>query len=1036
MNSEASFTGYNTGFQVGQNPGQINSQFYYNYYNQPDDSKAIDPELDKQRIEKEKGGLLRDSYCWVLKHDNFKRWRDAAVAQMLWIKGDPGKGKTMLICGIIDELSKTAIYENINIAYVFCQATNNRINSATAVLKGLMLMLGRHQPSLQAHIPTRFLDNENGWFQLYNAFRKILQDPTLKSTYLMIDALDECTIDRNRLLEILEEYSSGSSHVKWIVSSRNWPSIERYLNNTTGIRLQLELNEDNLAAAVESFIKYKVEELTKRNKYNLEKRKMVENHLQSNAKGTFLWVALVCKQLDDISPRHLQKKLKDFPPGLHEFYCRMFNNIQDVNDDTELCLSLLGIVTTVYRPITLDELSLILELQEKLTSEDLQEIVKLCGSFITLQNCTIKLVHQSAQDFLLEYAPRDIAPKGIQYIHYSIFSKSLESVHTHLERDIYNLKDHTLSISEVRQPDPDPLATMQYACRYWVDHLIDYFNIEETTEELPETNILNSFLCQDFLHWLEALSLSGGISEGAKSILKLEGSLKTRTADGKFIHRVQDAYRFIIYHRVMLEQYPLQVYTSAIFFSPQSSITKIQYMSAELAWISGARVVEESWGACLQTLEGHHNWVTSVVFSHDSTRLASASNDKTIKLWDSSSGACLQTLEGHNNWVYSVVFSHDSKQIASASSDETIKLWDSSSGTCLQILKGHNNSVTSVAFSPDSIQLASASDDKTVKLWDVSSGACLHTLEGHDNWVTSVVFSHNSKQLASASSDKTIKLWDVSSRVCLQTLEGHNKSVRSVVFSPDSTQLASASDDKTVKLWDVSSGACLQTLESHHGAVCSVVFSYDATRLASASDDKTVKLWDVSSGACLQTLEGHDNLVRSVSFSHDCKQLASASEDKTVKLWDASSGACLPSPQALEDHSNSIRSVVFSHDFTRLASASWDKTVKLWDASSGLCLHTLEGHNNWVILVVFSHDSTQLASASSDKTIKLWDSSSGTCLQTLKGHANWIRSVVFSYNSTQLASASDDKTVKLWDASSGACLQTCGTPAAARACRH
>jgi WD40 repeat protein len=183
-----------------------------------------------------------------------------------------------------------------------------------------------------------------------------------------------------------------------------------------------------------------------------------------------------------------------------------------------------------------------------------------------------------------------------------------------------------------------------------------------------------------------------------------------------------------MYHKGAIESSPLQAYASALLFSPTRSQIRGLFKEEELKGITTKLAMGEEWGACLQTLEDHSSDVTSVAFSHNSTRLASTSEDSTVKIWDASSGACLQTLEGHSSEVTSVAFSHDSTRLASASWDSTVKIWDASSGMCLQTLKGHISDVTSVAFSHDSTRLASASDDSTVKIWDASSGACLQTL--------------------------------------------------------------------------------------------------------------------------------------------------------------------------------------------------------------------------------------------------------------------------------------------------------------------
>ncbi|MFB2898616.1 hypothetical protein ACE1CI_37355, partial [Aerosakkonemataceae cyanobacterium BLCC-F50] len=218
--------------------------------------------------------------------------------------------------------------------------------------------------------------------------------------------------------------------------------------------------------------------------------------------------------------------------------------------------------------------------------------------------------------------------------------------------------------------------------------------------------------------------------------------------------------------------------------------------------------------------------------------------------------------------------------ILSGSDDKTLKLWDTS-GKLLQTFRGHQNSVSAVTFSADGKTILSGSDDNTLKLWD-TSGKLLQTFRGHQNSVNAVTFSADGKTILSGSDDKTLKLWDTSGKL-LQTFIGHQGSVRAVAFSADGKTILSGSDDKTLKLWDTS-GKLLQTFTGHQSSVFAVAFSRDGKTILSGSDDKTLKLWDTS-GKLLQTFTGHQNSVNAVAFSRDGKTILSGSDDKTLKLW-------------------------------------------------------------------------------------------------------------------------------------------------------
>jgi WD40 repeat protein len=416
----------------------------------------------------------------------------------------------------------------------------------------------------------------------------------------------------------------------------------------------------------------------------------------------------------------------------------------------------------------------------------------------------------------------------------------------------------------------------------------------------------------------------------------------------------------------------------------------------------------------LATLTRHASTVNWVALSKD--RLASGSNDKTVKLWnfEKRQEPPIVLPEGGDSITGN--FSPDGKTLATGSSDGTVSLWSVATGEKLKTLKGHSEQVQWVEFSPDGKTLASASFDKTVRLWDTVSEKSFK-LEGHTDVVNWASFSHDGRTVASASMDRTVRLWDVktrSSKLDRPLLE-INEPVVAVVFLGDSKELATGSTDGTVKLWDAVTGKSKTLLEKSGYVVNWLDFSRTNKTLAVASWDGSVKLLDVVTGSKLPILKGHAGAVVAAIFAPEGKQLVTGSEDGTVKLWNT---VTPPQQNTLECHGE--MSLAFSPDSKTLASASLDGTVILCDVASRNPLGPpLKDHRGAVNSVAFSPDSKTLASASADGTVILWNAASRNPLgPPLKDHRGAVNSVAFSPDSKTLASASADGTVILWDVAS------------------
>jgi len=462
-------------------------------------------------------------------------------------------------------------------------------------------------------------------------------------------------------------------------------------------------------------------------------------------------------------------------------------------------------------------------------------------------------------------------------------------------------------------------------------------------------------------------------------------------------------------------------------------------------------------------LEGTSGPIYSLAWSPDGRMLASAGYGQ-VKLWDGVSRKEITTIEGHTSYVWGLAWSPDGSTLASASQDGSVKLWNTTSWENTAVLR--TGWAFCVSWSPDGKYLVTGTASGKSQIWDIETNQVVRTLDAVST-IISIAWSPDGHTIAVGQWDGKITLWNGDTGAQLKSLVATKarSDVNGLAWSPDGSLLASAHQDGKVRVWDSKTGENLDIFTGHFGWIRGVAWSPDGHMLASTGEDAEIRVWKVATGQSIAHLRPASLPTWSLAWSPDGKWLAAGNgvyESKTINgkvlILDVQSEIPstaenveppLPSLQAIttanagkiqllktlpipgfKTSALSQCSIAFSPDGKLLSGVCYQNTIPVWEAQSGQLLRSLESSPVHEVAVAFSPDGKQIATGGFAKNIRLWDSATGQLIRTIDPLSLPIWELAFSPNGNRLALAnfnrssasSDTSGIHLWNASNGELL--------------
>lgn len=434
-------------------------------------------------------------------------------------------------------------------------------------------------------------------------------------------------------------------------------------------------------------------------------------------------------------------------------------------------------------------------------------------------------------------------------------------------------------------------------------------------------------------------------------------------------------------------------------------------------------------------MEAHKDGALYLTFSPDGKTMFSGGYwpDCSLKAWDVTSRQELWKVQGHSDDIVGLAVSSDSSYVASASMDLSVKLWRASNGTPVgSTLNSDAGAALSVDFSSDGKWLLGGGTG-FLCLWNMDKAILSEPADPLDHsrqhpYSMAVSMSSTDQSLVvQGNDDGSLKVWDLQSTTLLHDVPsspGASKSVTAIAFAPDGRKMVVADEAGLVCVRDAHTLSGLLSFRAHEDAVWSIRYSHDGLKVVTASRDQTIKTWHANTGELLLgPLKGHEESVRCALFIECDSQIVSGSDDGSIRFWDASNGAALGEPLTGPD--DAVWDIDIHPTEPLMAAGSADEDIIFWNLATKEKIATVSPEHGEIWAVTFSPDGKHLALAFSDTTLGLWDAHTHQQIGAfLVGHMEPAVNIAFSLDSKEIITGSRNGEVFVWTSPAYDCPAT------------